>query len=307
MTINKNVTATFDKKDQTPPPSFTLTVSTTGGTGEGTVTSAPSGINCGSDCSESYSSGTVVTLTATAKAGSIFDGWSGAPDCSDGVVTLDADKTCTASFTAAAPTTFLLSVTKTGTGTGTVTSSPAGIDCGSDCSQGYNSGTQVTLTATPADDSTFEGWSGDCMGTGSCMVTMDKEKTVTAMFTKTAVELTGTWEGPYTLTQDMPICGTVTHQGTLTVVFLESGGNVTGDFTVTGVKNVTPGNCSVPGTHEEMGMNVPVTVTGNRITAEILEILGLVFDGTIEGTTLKGTLKEPLFNSDGTFELTKKP
>ena len=34
------------------------------GTGAGTVTSAPSGINCGSDCSETYPSGTAVTLTA---------------------------------------------------------------------------------------------------------------------------------------------------------------------------------------------------------------------------------------------------
>ena len=44
-----------------------LTVSKTG---SGTITSSPSGINCGSDCSESYEDGTEVTLTATAD-----DGW----------------------------------------------------------------------------------------------------------------------------------------------------------------------------------------------------------------------------------------
>jgi Divergent InlB B-repeat domain len=46
--------------------------------GDGTVTSAPSGISCGSDCSQSYTSGTTVTLTAAAGAGKTFSGWSGA-------------------------------------------------------------------------------------------------------------------------------------------------------------------------------------------------------------------------------------
>ncbi len=45
--------------------------------GSGTVTSSPSGINCGADCSESYSSGTSVTLTAQAANGYTFSGWSG--------------------------------------------------------------------------------------------------------------------------------------------------------------------------------------------------------------------------------------
>ena len=50
-------------------------------------------------------------------------------------------------ITAAAATSHTLTVTKAGTGTGTVTSSPAGINCGSDCSESYASGTSVTLTA----------------------------------------------------------------------------------------------------------------------------------------------------------------
>ena len=54
---------------------FPLTVSKNG---SGLITSSPPGINCGSDCSESYASGTTVTLTATASAGSMFTGWSGA-------------------------------------------------------------------------------------------------------------------------------------------------------------------------------------------------------------------------------------
>lgn len=73
------------------PDSFTLTV-TKAGAGSGTVTSSPSGINCGNTCSANYSIGASVTLTATAASGSTFGGWSGA--CS-------GTGTCTVSMTAA--------------------------------------------------------------------------------------------------------------------------------------------------------------------------------------------------------------
>ena len=82
----------------TPTVTHTLTV-TKNGTGSGTVTSSPAGINCGTDCTEGYTSGTAVTLTVTPDAGSTFTGWSGDLDCSDGVVTMNANKTCTATFT----------------------------------------------------------------------------------------------------------------------------------------------------------------------------------------------------------------
>ena len=71
------------------------------GTGSGKVTSSPAGISCGTACSATFNEGTVVTLTATPGAGSIFTGWAG--DCTGSgacSVPMDKDVTVTATFTA---------------------------------------------------------------------------------------------------------------------------------------------------------------------------------------------------------------
>jgi len=80
----------------------TLTVALQG-TGQGTVKSTPAGIDCSNsggnqDCSEDYGDGTVVALAATAAAGSQFAGFTGDADCADGSVTVNASKTCNATF-----------------------------------------------------------------------------------------------------------------------------------------------------------------------------------------------------------------
>src|SRR5262249_19255872 len=71
------------------------------GTGSGMVTSNPAGINCGSDCSESYTSGTVVVLNAVPAAGSVFSGWTGT-GCSTASVTMNGSRSCTAVFSSQA-------------------------------------------------------------------------------------------------------------------------------------------------------------------------------------------------------------
>jgi len=60
-----------------PPVAFTLSV-TVKGSAAGVVTSSPAGISCASTCSASFTSGTVVTLTATPGSQARFKGWSGA-------------------------------------------------------------------------------------------------------------------------------------------------------------------------------------------------------------------------------------
>src|SRR5262249_59912690 len=62
LTAATTVTATFTLQ---PVP---LTV-TPAGTGSGTVTSSPAGINCGAICTASFASGAAGTLTATPDAG----------------------------------------------------------------------------------------------------------------------------------------------------------------------------------------------------------------------------------------------
>lgn len=80
-----------------PPTTAVLTVMHTG-TGSGTVTSQPTGIQCGTTCAFEFDLGVPVMLTAEAGANSVFAGWSGDPDCTDGTVTLGADLTCVAEF-----------------------------------------------------------------------------------------------------------------------------------------------------------------------------------------------------------------
>ena len=70
------------------------------GTGTGTITSSPAGIDCGSTCGASFETGSSVTLTAAADAGNTFGGWSGG--CSGTgacTVALSASTSVTATFT----------------------------------------------------------------------------------------------------------------------------------------------------------------------------------------------------------------
>jgi Fe-S cluster biogenesis protein NfuA len=180
VTGNATVTARFNIAVSTD----RLTVNLAG-TGTGTVTSNPSGISCPGSCAADFATGITVTLTATGTNGSTFTSWSGG-GCSGAVpsctVAINGDQAVTATFTAA-PVLFTLTVTKAGAGAGTVSSDPPGITaCSSTCTANFAPGTVVTLTATPQSGSTFVGWGGACSGAGSCQVTMDANRAVTATF-----------------------------------------------------------------------------------------------------------------------------
>ena len=72
LTGNTQVNATFNEVPV--PQDYELTVSVSG---QGSITSSPSGINCGSDCTESYQQDSQISLIATPAAGYEFDRWAG--------------------------------------------------------------------------------------------------------------------------------------------------------------------------------------------------------------------------------------
>lgn len=75
-----------------------------------------------------------------------------------------------------------VNVSLIGTGSGIVNSDILGISCGGDCSEDYYRTQTVTLTTNPDPNSSFTGWSGDCSGSGICVLGIDSVKNVTAEF-----------------------------------------------------------------------------------------------------------------------------
>ncbi|WP_295451134.1 CARDB domain-containing protein, partial [uncultured Thiodictyon sp.] len=166
MDAAKGVTATFSR------PLLTVTKA---GTGSGTVTGA--GIDCGTDCTESYPKGTAVTLVASAAIDSTFTGWS--PDTCASAFALTANTTCTATFTL---NTYAITATANPAAGGTASCTPNPVT---------PAGTGI-CTARAGAGFIFAGWRGDCAGQVGATCTLSNvtsAKAVTAMYLKTALVL----------------------------------------------------------------------------------------------------------------------
>ncbi len=127
---------------------------------------APSATAAAASCQESYSPSAVASGTHAITAGYRGD------------ARHSASLGTTAVTVGAAPPTQTLTVSLAGAGT----VAGAAIACPGSCSSAYPADTVVSLTATPAVGSTFDGWSGACTGTGACSVTMSADQAVTAAF-----------------------------------------------------------------------------------------------------------------------------
>jgi hypothetical protein len=191
MSAAKTVKATFDLAQRE------LKV-TKAGTGTGTVTSSPAGIECGGKCTTTYTHGTVVTLSAVSGPNTLPATWTG---CTKVIaenkceVSMTANKTITATFKLNQ---VALTVTKKGTSTGTVKSTPAGIECGAKCTASFDEGSTVTLTGTPGANTEPVVWSG-CTSVDAenrCLVTMSAAKAVTATFSHPQFPLSVNKVGP---------------------------------------------------------------------------------------------------------------
>lgn len=198
----------------------TLTVQKVG-SGAGTVTSSPAGIECGETCSSAFADAASVTLKGVPALHSQAVQWSGCDKVTfkgECLVTMSAAKEVIARFDIQSQwAEYTITVQRTGTGNGTVESSPAGILCGEDCSQAYLHYTQLTLNATPAPGSVFVQWSGGgCSGqTGPCTTSVTSSKLIKAVFTAVgtrtlSVSKAGTGQGTVTSANVAGIeCGAV--------------------------------------------------------------------------------------------------
>jgi hypothetical protein len=134
---------------------YTLNVNKTG-TGTIAAASMPGGISCGTDCQETYNSGTVVRLSAIADAGSSFAGWSGDPSCSGSgpcIVTMNTSKTITGVFT-----TIVYHAVTPSVGSGNGTISPS-------TQQSVVAGNTASFTLNPGPHYHSASVGGDCGGT----------------------------------------------------------------------------------------------------------------------------------------------
>ena len=221
---NTQVTATFNLL----PVTAQLTVNKAG-SGTGTVTSAPAGINCGVTCSANYAGGTVVTLTAASAVGSTFAGWSGGGCTGTGTcnVSLNANTAVTATFNTVPPT-VTLATTMSGTGTGTVSCN------GGVCQASYPSGSALTIVATPAATSLFAGWGGACAASGTattCNLTINANSTVSATFNLPTLSVVVAGTGTVTSNPAGINCGatcTASFNMNTAITFTATGANFSG-------------------------------------------------------------------------------
>ncbi len=183
MTQDYNLVAYFISSNEN---TYTVTVQKSGsGASGGYVYSLPGGISCGNDCVGEYGENDTVKIIAVVTSSDVvFDGFAGdtlRTLADTAFVVANNNKTVIANFRSTQVTTYTLSVSKLGLGT--VTSNPPGISCGLDCSEDYESGTSVTLTAVPEPGYLFSHWSGAVNDSSpTCVITMDAPKSVVANF-----------------------------------------------------------------------------------------------------------------------------
>ncbi|MEY4563810.1 MAG: hypothetical protein RLZZ618_3087, partial [Pseudomonadota bacterium] len=159
-------------------------------TDNGEVKAVQAGVDCGTECNGTVTTGSQVTLVATPADGYRFVGWNAPSGCTDtNNCTVDVKDATNVSATfspLAATATYGLNVNIAGPANGgAVAVEPAAINCTTGtCHADIASGATATLVAAPAAGYTFTGWSVSglsCTGT-TCAVPMTADRTVTATF-----------------------------------------------------------------------------------------------------------------------------
>jgi hypothetical protein len=137
--------------------------------GNGVISASPDQTN--------FENNSIVTLTAQPSSGWIFSSWSGDASGTNKAISviMDTDKSITATFTQVQVDYYSLNTSTSGSGT--ISKSPN--------LSSYASGTVVTLTAYPASDWSFSGWSGGATGSSlTTTISMNSDINIMAVFTQ---------------------------------------------------------------------------------------------------------------------------
>lgn len=186
-----------------PPPGI---VTITGnGSGNGAVTSSPSGISCtvtagvtSGICSASFAAGSTVALIGGSTQSGSFDGFGGActgATCSLAIVSA-VTSAVSVGFTPA-PQRVTVAPGAGSAGSGVVTSTPVGISCvingtstSGTCSATFPASTIVLLQQSPSGNAVFNGWAGDC-SSDPCQLGMSQARTALVVFKTQGITISG--------------------------------------------------------------------------------------------------------------------
>jgi hypothetical protein len=283
ITLAANTTVTANYTVAPPPPTtYTLTVNSTDpatGVAIGVSPADNGGLTAGNTSfTRTYNSGTTVTLTAPATSGTdTFSSWTGcATSTTTCMVTLGANTTVTANYTAPAPATYVLTVNSAAPSSGvsiTATTDNNGAGAGiTSFTRTYSAGKMVTLSApSTAGGNSFDDWTGCTSAvTETCSVTMNANTTVTANYNGPNVT-------SVTVTPNNP---TVTIGSTQQFAATVNGTGLTGN-TVTWTLAVPAGSTASPGTLTSTGLYTtpypaPATVTVTATSTQDTSVSGSV-------------------------------
>jgi hypothetical protein len=248
---------------------------------------------------DDYTKGSQVTLEATPSADYEFVSWSGDAQGTGPTVTvtMNSDKAVTANFR-------IIRYTLT------TAVSPPGVGLVSPATGSYDSGSQVTLKATPSVEYEFVSWSGDVQGTNPTVtVSMDSDKAVTANFRIVQYALT-TAVSPPGGGIVMPATGTYDSGSQVTLEatpsaeyeFVSWSGGASGTSPTVTVsmdsdKEVT---ANFVATFQEISQVMPTGISGSAVLYTNVLERGETIEGFVE---LSGEYRAQDWSFDWTFEL----
>ncbi|MDP4885310.1 MAG: InlB B-repeat-containing protein, partial [Flavobacteriaceae bacterium] len=276
------------------PVMYDITISST----EGGTVSPQSG---------SYEEGSSVTFTATPSAEYEFTKWSNGSTQNPLELTVTSDLNIQASF---AKKQYELTITKEGEGAVNERVFNSG--------KGYDSGTRVELTAVPAGEWVFSGWSGDINTNNSpIIITLDSPKNIKAKFVKRKYPLTVNFIGQGTVTEEIVNTGRTTDYDSGTTIKLTAQASDGWEFigwsgALSGVAN--PQQLLIGGSKEvtvEFKRLNPIYVDENGVTIKAYDWAEVGESGFIDNTQYtivdKETLQELIWSgADLTKVVTSK-